>query len=573
MNEALLERFIELISANTGLHVREQDKQSLANKISMRLKLLRLSRPEEYYQVLAGNIPESDSLKQKREKEWRELTRLLTTGESYFFRDKGQINLLSSRILPEIIAAKNHQTNTQKNQKRRLRIWSAGCSTGEEPYSLAILLHEILPDWEDWEILILGTDINQKAIEQAQEGIYSSWSFRLVENHLQMRYFHQQQTEWKIDEKIRKMVTFNYGNLLKDDYPNDRSIIYSMDLIICRNVFVYFDPKAISIVLKKFYNTLVPGGYLLTGHTELYNQELGRFQVNVFPESVIYKRRENGEIEHFESLTNNISDWQSSLQKNQPESKEVGGKEPALGQFPSIPILEYPLLAQPTRSLQENLETLPSPFPEFPISHPNHSAHPFAKAEEKVISKVAKSSSQIKSLSTPSNHHPVPPHDILMLAEKLFHKKDYAEAIKQAEQLIILQPRSFGAYYLLAEAYANLGDYNKATYYSQQAIELDSLSVLPYYLLAHIAEEKGELEKAKLFLKRIIYLTPSSVSAYLDLAFIYKKEGNNARAIKMLATAVELLKKLPSSARVERQGEVTAGQLLVELEKMFNEHS
>ncbi|HEY9850084.1 MAG TPA: CheR family methyltransferase [Leptolyngbyaceae cyanobacterium] len=572
MNEALLERFVELISARTGLQIREQDKGSLANKIWMRLKLLRLSRAEDYYQVLAGNIAEGHSWEQKREKEWRELTHLLTTGESYFFRDKGQINLLSNRILPEIIEAKNQQAKTQNNQKRSLRIWSAGCSTGEEPYSLAIVLREILPDWEDWDILILGTDINQKSIEKAKEGIYSSWSFRLVENQLQMRYFYPRQTEWQIDDQIRKMVTFSYGNLVKDDYPNDRSIVSNMDLIICRNVFVYFDYKAIALVLKKFYNTLVPGGYLLTGHTELYNQELSCFQVMVFPESVIYKR--NSEIKQLKTATtptNYSEDLPFAQQKSGLNSKQIESKESDLLNIYIPPnSRSYSSLKSP-RSSNKKLEKSPDSFSELPIYQTNYSVLPLANQEEKIVSKFAKANLQGKSLPTSSNHS-VPHHDILMHAEKLFHKKDYTEAIKQAEQLITLHPRSFGAYYLLAEAYANLGDYNKATYYCQQAIELDSLSVLPYYLLAHIAEEKGELEKAKVFLKRIIYLAPSSISAYLDLAFIYKKEENTARAIKMLATAVELLKKLPSSARVERQGEVTAGQLLVELQKMFKQH-
>ena len=543
MNEALIQRFIQLISINTGLHIREQDQEALAKKIWARLKFLRLSRPEDYYQLLAGNSQESNSLGDTlRELEWRELTRLLTTGESYFFRDKGQLNLLKNKIIPQLIEAKNSAINTKKGEKRTLRIWSAGCSTGEEPYSLAIIIREILTDWEDWNILILGTDINPKAIEKAKQGIYSPWSFRLVDHQLQTQYFHQRQTDWELDQKIRQMVTLRYGNLVKDSYPNSASDIYNMDLIICRNVFVYFEPQAIGLVVNKFYNTLVPGGYLLTGHTELYNQNLGGFQVKVFPESVLYQRSENGDS------TNSV---QYDVQFREVTAKVAKQEAP-------------PTAAMPSEKLSAPLNQL------LTNGFPNQLPNP-AKLPEEILNNFPQFTTISTSLTPQSNSHPTTYHEILIQAEKFFHKKSYGDAIKQAEQVIALHPHNFGAYYLLAEAYANLGDYNKATYYCQQAIELDSISVLPYYLLAHIAEEKGDFEKTKSFLKRIIYLAPTSISAYLELGLIYKKEGNSTRAIKMLATGIELLKKLPPSTPVEHQGEVTAGELLRYVQKMLKE--
>jgi len=387
---------------------------------------------------------------------------------------------------------------------------------------LAILLHELLPDLDNWNILILGTDLNQKPIEKAKHGIYSPWSFRLVDPHLKKQYFSQRQTECKLNENIRKMVRFSYGNLVKDNFPNPSSDIHNMDLIVCRNVFVYFQFKAISIVVKKFYNTLAPGGCLLTGHTELYGQDLGRFQVKVLPESVLYERSKNSQFETSESVRYDVNLRESP----QRESRQYSRQNVDLQHANSIGLVsKTPNLAEPlTRG---------------------ETAAPFDNTTA---------------------------DDILIPAEKLFGKKAYADAIKQAEKVILLQPRNFGAYYLLAQAYANLGEHNKAIYYCSLALELDSLSVLPCYLLAHIAEEKGDIEKAKFYLKKIIYLAPLSISAYLGLAFIYKKEGNATRSSKMLAAAVNLLKDLAPSATVEQQGEVTAGELLIYVDKILKEH-
>ncbi|MCL1468304.1 CheR family methyltransferase [Argonema galeatum] len=520
MNEALIQRFIELISTNTGLHVREQDRESLAKTILARLKLLRLSSPEDYYQLLEPHTEQNESFGETPSKrEWRELTRLLTTGESYFFRDKGQFALLKNRILPQLIESKNKEINIKGGDKKTLRLWSAGCSTGEEPYSLAILLYELLPDLDNWNILILGTDLNQKAIEKAKHGIYSPWSFRLVEPHLQMQYFARRQTEWKVDENIRKMVRFSYGNLVKDNFPNLSSDIHNMDIIVCRNVFVYFKFKAISIVMKKFYNTLAPGGCLITGHTELYGQDIGRFQVKVLPESVLYERSKNSQFEPSKSVRYDVNLRESVQRTSNPSNTD-------------------PQLAKSAKTIAINI--------------PN-----FAK--------------QLTRVETEALFDKTRKNDVLIRAEKLFARKAYADAIKQAEQVILLHPHNFGAYYLLAQAYANLGEHNKATYYCSLALEIDSLSVLPCYLLAHIAEEKGDIEKAKFYLKRIIYLAPSSISAYLELGFLYKREGNGTRAGKMLAVAVELLKDLAPSATIEQQGEVTAGELLIYVDQMLKD--
>lgn len=506
MNDVLMQQFIQLISTNTGLHIREQDRNSLCKKIYARMKFLKFTVPEQYYQLLKTGNEQSNSQRQIiSEREWRELALLLTTGETFFFRDIGQISLLKNRILPELIEQKKARYAAGE-AKPSLRIWSAGCSTGEEPHSLAILVKELIPDLDKWDILILGTDINQESIEKAKRGIYDSWSFRMVKPELQRWYFYQRKKNWEVDEQIRRMVTFRSGNLIKDRFPSPTSEVHSMDIILCRNVFIYFDSKAISVVLEKFHNTLRRGGYLITGHTELHGQNLGQLQAKVFPESVVYQRNEDLQV-------------------------------------------ETPLAAKlPIHSSLSVSNVSPSFARSRPVTSPSPS-----------ISQLTKKHLTETTFQT-----------VLNQAETLLYNGAYASAIKEAEQVINQQPDNFSAYYLMAQAFANLGKCEQAIRCCQQAIKVDSLSVKPYYLLAHIAEAQGNVEQAKDLFKKVIYLAPSFIYAYLELGSLYESEGDTVRARKMRNTAFELLKELPPHDTVEHQDKMTAGELMLHVKNLLN---
>ena len=193
MDETFLYRIEQLISARAGLQLRPREREALRGTLAARMAALHLRHADEYHQLLQAGTSDAES-------EWEQLMARLTNNESYFFRDKGQMALLRERILPELIA-RNQATRT-------LRLWSAGCSTGEEPYSLAMLVDELLPQREtasgaDWEIVILGTDIDGPALEQARRGIYGSWSFRTMEPELQQRCFHRQEDGWQVAEASR----------------------------------------------------------------------------------------------------------------------------------------------------------------------------------------------------------------------------------------------------------------------------------------------------------------------------------------------------------------------------------
>lgn len=254
--------------------VHEQDDALLRKVVAERVRVLNLSGAEQYCHILESNV----DIRHER----KELTLLLTVGETYFFRDHGQHALLQNNILPELLE--------RRKAERALRIWCAACSSGEEVYSLAILLDELMPDQSQWNIFILGTDINHGAIEKARLGIYTEWSFRSISDERRQRYFHPHKNTWVLDNAIRNRVIFQSSDLVADEFPDQATELHDMDLILCRNTFIYMAPLMVSGIADKFTETLTEGGILITGHGELYAHHLGKLRTRVFPESIVYQK-------------------------------------------------------------------------------------------------------------------------------------------------------------------------------------------------------------------------------------------------------------------------------------------
>lgn len=281
----------ELVRNAAGLRVRERDIAALSSWTAERVRALALPGIERYGPLLAEN-----SAAGRREREL--LTVQFTTGESHFFRDNGQFDLLAATILPELIERRAAQ--------RTLRLWSAGCAAGEEAYSLAMLVEELAPRLAGWDLLVLGTDINSAALEKARCGEYGEWSFRTLDEARRQRFFHRRSKQWLIDSRLRGMVTFRSGDLIRDPFPDPKAGLAEFDLILCRNVFIYLDAQAVACITAKFSDTLADGGYLVTGHSELFGHDTAPLRVRMFPQSAVFQKpaAEAGEIGLGEALSN-----------------------------------------------------------------------------------------------------------------------------------------------------------------------------------------------------------------------------------------------------------------------------
>jgi chemotaxis protein methyltransferase CheR len=501
MKDKLLQDFVGLVSRHTGLYVREQDYEAFRKKISARIRLQGLAEPEGYFQMLKMDNAES-------RREWKELIGLLTTGESYFFRDKDQLSLIQNRILPELIK--------HREKDRSLRIWSAGCSTGEEPYSIAIILNELLMDYKNWNLLILGTDVNEESIRKAEEGVYTPWSFRMLDTHLQRRYFKRQKETWKLDKEIQKMVKFSQCNLVKDTFPSWSSEIHNMDIILCRNVLIYFTPETISSVVEKFADTLNDGGYLITGHGELQTQALKRFKTKVSDEQVVYQK------------VSDLVSWS-------------GGSR-----------------AKGERKIPDSL---------VGVAEATYRIRTKEKNTKKATIDMKKSEVEI---SATRNVQCGDRRSELSRVHSDIERANYTGAIEKTRSILKETPNNFEANLLMAQAYSNKGEYDKAVQSCRKAIDIEPTSPHPYFLLAQIVEATGRNDEAKDLLKKAIYLKPDFVAPYLELGKLYAKEEDTKRSMKMFSSAIDLLKALPPETSIAPYRDITAGEMLQHVIKLLN---
>ena len=208
----------------------------------------------------------------------------LTVGETYFLRESRSFEVLGHDILARIV-------ESRRDAGRSLRLWSAGCCTGEEAYSLAILLRELLPDISGWNVTLLATDVNPRFLHKASQGVYGEWSFRGTPQWVRNKYFTKTAKGlWAIDPEVHRMVRFAPLNLAEEGYPSPTTDTCVMDLILCRNVLMYFAPGAAAAVVRRFHGALADGGWLLLSASEISHVECPQFQSVDFGGAVFMRK-------------------------------------------------------------------------------------------------------------------------------------------------------------------------------------------------------------------------------------------------------------------------------------------
>ncbi|USQ14934.1 protein-glutamate O-methyltransferase CheR [Legionella lytica] len=243
--------FIKLIHERFGLVTHINQARELTNIIAETCTKFNF-QPNEYLDKLKHCSSSSALL--------ADLVAAITVGESYFFRDKTQMQLLEKELLPRLIQ--------QKKETRALKIWSAGCSSGEEIYTIAMLLLKLIPDIERWDLQLLGTDINLAALEKAMAGIYGQWSMRSIPDVYLQNYFTKEKRTYVLSPKVRDMVRLKYLNLSDNSYPSIINGTYQVDLILCRNVLIYFENDLVVKIMKKLSQCLAESAYLLLGASD-----------------------------------------------------------------------------------------------------------------------------------------------------------------------------------------------------------------------------------------------------------------------------------------------------------------
>ncbi|MBF0434905.1 MAG: hypothetical protein HQL77_05970 [Magnetococcales bacterium] len=269
-------RLYTLLEQKTGLLL-TLSRTMVSHLLQDRLNALGLSDLENYFSLL--NDPVAG------QREWPNLLSQWTVNESYFFRDPDQLSVIEKHLLPELLA--------QNGRVRDLTLWSAGCASGEETYTLAMILNNLLSEsaGAGWRIRILGTDIDADCIKRAQQGCYRSWSFRHIPQNILATCFRKEADEsYRVDPRLAAWIQFMELNLL--DAGATLGWRFRFDLVLCRNVFIYLSPRAVQRISATIHTLLAPGGYLVTGHGEVDRQFMERigYVLRMFPHSQVYQK-------------------------------------------------------------------------------------------------------------------------------------------------------------------------------------------------------------------------------------------------------------------------------------------
>jgi chemotaxis protein methyltransferase CheR len=424
--------FQKILREESGLYFDKDKIPMLSQVLAQRLKERGCRTYLEYHDLLKFR-PEGPN-------EIRELFDLLTIGETFFFRGAPHFDCLMRSVLPEIIGRKNAA------QDKSLRLWSAGCSKGDEPYSLAIAIMEVLPSWREWSISILGTDINRGVLSYAAEAVYTKRAVEEMPPAYVEKYFKKKGSRFALNDDVKALVRFQSHNLAKDPFLQEG--MQDLDIIFCRNVTIYFDFPATQRIINNLYDCLSPEGYLFIGYAETLWQVTDKFKVVEFPQAFIYKK---------------------SLSGHEQESPRP---------FVGVPEIQWQDTSCP--AVEDNMtideaKVLPS---QADMGH--------VYDEAILCFKAKKYPQALALLDEVLIRYPQDTRPYLAKANILANEGLYPEAIVELEKIIDLDNLCVESYYLLGVLKYKIGDLNEAEKQFKKVAYIDPDIVLAYYNLGNI---------------------------------------------------------------------------------------
>jgi chemotaxis protein methyltransferase CheR len=263
----------DVIYSHCGIFFADENSYIIQRRLAPRIDALSLSDFPDYYRFLRSASPEA------RRAELEEIVDRVTTNETYFFRESYQLEALRSEILPEIFA--------RKPRGKRLSVWSAGCSSGEEAYSVAMVIMET-GMFAEWDVRVFGSDISRKVLQVARKGVYGRTSFRATDGRVQRRYFRETTDgRHQVRDEVRQLVSFGQINLIDEPMA---ILVGEVDVILCRNVLIYFDASSRRRVIEMLHHKLVRGGYLLLGHSESLINVSTAFELVHLKNDMVYRK-------------------------------------------------------------------------------------------------------------------------------------------------------------------------------------------------------------------------------------------------------------------------------------------
>ncbi|NQT24052.1 tetratricopeptide repeat protein [candidate division KSB1 bacterium] len=456
----------------------------------------------------------------------------LTVGETYFIREPKVFEALEKTILPELI-------RKRWDDEKRIRIWSAASCSGEEPYSIAILLDRIIPDLQSWNIEILATDINPLFLNRASQGLYREWSFRGTPYWLKENYFKTNKDGfYEIIPRIKRMVKIQYLNLVEDIYPSVFNNTNAMDIIFCRNVLMYFSDPQVKNVIERLYHSLLDDGCLIVASSETSPIFNTHFKTENHPGAILYRKNLNlDEKGAFVFPPHLYADY--DLPATQPEFKPFKLRESSF---------------KPIEAASQDVQKTSYVVEDEP--------------EKELVDIVVEVEDAVEILVEAEE---VIPKTVFERATELYDQGKYHDTVQVISVLVEKEHENVEAMALMAKSFANQGKLNDALSWCEKALAIERLNPERYHLHAVILMEKGELMDAITSFKRALYLDPNYVLAYFMLGNITKQVGREMESIKYFQNALHLLEDHKQEDILPSSEGITAGRLKELILAMINE--
>ncbi len=505
---ALFERVQTLLAQTAGLHFDSSKLNTLQSHLNDRAALQKQASLEDYVNYISQTA-HADEL--------RKLVESVTIHETSFFRNHEHYRALREAVLPDL--ARRHAAD------RKLRIWSAGCSTGEEPYSLAITCLE-QPELRGWQITIEATDLSERVLALAQRGLYRGAALRYLEADRLHRWFKRQEGEtpvlqpprktgpldpltgqrevYAVNDKVRALVQFQPLNLVRRPYADRYS---DFDLILCENVIIYFRPEVTRTVIAEFYKRLRPGGYMFLGYSETLWQISNRFELLTRPNTFYYRRpleEPAPPVVRPPVAGAHTSDIQEMMRRL-TETGPIPPRPPTKINQPS------------TRPLPEPRAAPPPATTDRPTTHP--------LPEPRGVPPPAPATADAERAVVEARRLTEQAHELLEAGKYTPAQEAFAAALAH-------NPAWVDALVGLAQIHANQGRLTEARAECDKALDIDALCEEAHLLAALIDRQEGRIAAAIDHFEKLLYSNIESVAGHFHLAELYRAQGQRYEAAR-----------------------------------------
>lgn len=445
------ERFRDWIHHHSGIYLEDSKVDSLRISLVTRATRFGFSDYDEYFDMLTRD-----------EAEFKELMNLVTINETSFFRFPAQFDALRDTVIPEILESKSKIS-------RSFRAWSAGCSTGEEPYTIAMSLLDSGLEGLGYRLEVFGTDVSTQALDRAKQAVYPAKALANLPQHITQRWFEPVKGGHRPVQKVRDIVDLSYHNLIKEPYP--LLLLNNWDVIFCRNVTIYFKLESTRRVVNNFFESLNPGGYLFIGHSETLTSISDRFEPVEIGGVFLYRKPRPRKLFSFDDVL---------ARRSTPGAQRSRSTERTRTAQPVTPS---------TRRRASEPERRSRPVdPPLPAEKPA----PGATAE------------------------------LLARARAALDAGEPGQARALADEALAGEPGSVAALLMRAFSEADSGEFDAAIGDANRALAINPLTASARYVLGIIYLRRGDSARAVEEFKRTIYIDKDFVLAHFNLANIYK---------------------------------------------------